>query len=70
MLGYSLNYLIDMQNAVIVDVEATPTHISKEVDATETMIERSAIMMATLAQSESLFLIPRGAFGLPPQRAE
>ncbi len=41
MFGYSLNYLIDMENAVIVDVEATPTRISKEVDATETMIERT-----------------------------
>ena len=34
-------YLIDMENAVIVDVEATPTRISTEVDATETMIERT-----------------------------
>ncbi len=25
MFGYSLNYLIDMENAVILDVEATPT---------------------------------------------
>ena len=41
MFGYSLNYLIDMENAIIVDVEATPTRISKEVDATETMIERT-----------------------------
>ncbi len=41
MLGYSLNYLIDMDHAVIVDVEATPTRITKEVDATETMIERT-----------------------------
>ncbi len=40
MFGYSINYLIDMENAVILDVEATPTRISKEVDATETMIER------------------------------
>jgi len=40
MFGYSLNYLIDLENAVIVDVEATPTRISKEVDATEIMIER------------------------------
>jgi transposase len=40
MFGYSLNYLIDMEQAVILDVEATPTRISKEVDATETMIER------------------------------
>ncbi len=41
MFGYSLNYLIDMEYAVIVDVEATPTRISKEVEATETMIERT-----------------------------
>ncbi len=41
MFGYSLNYLIDMENAIIVDVEATPTRISKEVDATETMIKRA-----------------------------
>jgi len=42
MFGYSLNYLIDMENAVIVDVEATPTRISKEVEATKTMIERTS----------------------------
>ena len=41
MFSYSLNYLIDMEHAVIVDVEATPTRITKEVDATETMIERT-----------------------------
>ena len=42
MFGYSLNYLIDMEGSVILDVEATPTRISKEVGATETMIERVA----------------------------
>lgn len=41
MFGYSLNYLIDTQHSVIVDVEATPTRISKEVDSTETMIGRT-----------------------------
>jgi len=41
MFGYSLNYLIDTKQAVIVDVEATPTRISKEVDATEVMVERT-----------------------------
>ncbi len=40
MFGYSLNYLIDTKDAVVVDVEATPTRISKEVDATESMVER------------------------------
>ena len=41
MFSYSLNYLIDMEHAVIVDVEATPTRISKEVDAAETMLQRT-----------------------------
>ncbi len=41
MFGYSLNYLIDLEGSVILDVEETPTRISKEVDATETMIERT-----------------------------
>jgi transposase len=41
MFGYSLNYLIDTENAVIVDVDATPTKISKEVEVTKTMIERT-----------------------------
>jgi hypothetical protein len=41
MFSYSLNYLIDMANAVILDVGATPTRITKEVDATETMVERT-----------------------------
>ena len=41
MFGYSLNYLIDTDSAVIVDVEATPTRITMEVDATETMIDRT-----------------------------
>ncbi|MBT4890733.1 MAG: IS1182 family transposase [Rhodospirillales bacterium] len=41
MFGYSMNYLIDMENAVILDVEATPTRISKEVEVTQTMLERT-----------------------------
>jgi len=41
MFAYSLNDLIDRKHAVILDVEATPTRISKEVDATETMLERT-----------------------------
>jgi len=41
MFAYSLNYLIDMEAPIIVDVEATPTRISKEVDASETMITRT-----------------------------
>ncbi len=41
MFGYSLNYLIDTKEAVIVDVEATPTRISKEVAAAETMVART-----------------------------
>lgn len=40
IFGYSLNYLMDMEEGVILDVEATPTRITKEVIATETMIDR------------------------------
>lgn len=39
--GYGLNYLIDIDNAVIVDVEATPARTYDEVAATRTMIERT-----------------------------
>lgn len=41
MFSYSLNYLMDSKESVIVDVEATPTRISKEVDASETMVART-----------------------------
>jgi transposase len=39
--GYGLNYLIDIENAVIVDVEATPARTYDEVAAAKTMIERT-----------------------------
>ena len=39
--GYGLNYLIDIENAVIIDVEATPARTYDEVEATKTMIDRT-----------------------------
>jgi hypothetical protein len=39
--GYGLNYLIDIDNAVIVDVEATPARAYDEVAATKTMLDRA-----------------------------
>jgi transposase len=39
--GYALNYLIDIEYAVIVDVQATPARTYDEVAAAKTMIERS-----------------------------
>jgi transposase len=39
--GYGLNYLIDIANAVIVDVEATPARTYDEVAATKTMLIRT-----------------------------
>ena len=39
--GYGLNYLIDTENAVIVDVEATPARTYDEVAAARTMIDRT-----------------------------
>jgi transposase len=39
--GYGLNYLIDVENAVIVDVEATPARTYDEVESTKTMLDRT-----------------------------
>jgi transposase len=39
--GYGLNYLIDIETAVIVDVEATPARTYDEVEATKTMLDRT-----------------------------
>jgi transposase len=39
--GYGLNYLIDIDHAVIVDVEATPARTYDEVAATKTMLDRT-----------------------------
>jgi hypothetical protein len=39
--GYGLNYLIDIEYAVILDVEATPARTYDEVAATKTMIKRT-----------------------------
>jgi hypothetical protein len=38
--GYGLNYLIDVEHAIIVDVEATPARTYDEVASTKTMIEQ------------------------------
>jgi len=38
--AYSTNYLVDVRLGVIVDVEATSAHRTKEVDATRIMIDR------------------------------
>jgi transposase len=39
--GYGLNYLIDIEYAVIVDVQATPARTYDEVGAAKTMLERT-----------------------------
>ena len=39
--GYGLNYLIDNEHAIIVDVEATPARTYDEVAATRVMIKRT-----------------------------
>jgi hypothetical protein len=39
--AYGLSYLIDMDNAIIVDVEATPARVYDEVRATRTMLNRT-----------------------------
>jgi transposase len=39
--AYGLNYLIDMDSAIIVDVEATPARVYDEVRSTRTMLSRT-----------------------------
>ena len=39
--GYGLNYLIDVEHAIIVDVEATPARTYDEVASTKTMLDRT-----------------------------
>jgi hypothetical protein len=39
--GYGLNYLIDNEHAIIVDVEPTPARTFDEVRSTATMLERT-----------------------------
>ena len=39
--SYETNYLVDDQNAIIVDVEATPARLSQEIVAAKAMLERS-----------------------------
>ncbi len=41
LFGYGLNYLIDNEHAIIVDVEATPARTHDEVAVTKTMIGRT-----------------------------
>jgi transposase len=50
LFGYGLNYLIDIENAVIVDVEATPARTYDEVAAARTMIERAEQRMGLKPQ--------------------
>jgi hypothetical protein len=39
--GYGLNYLIDVEHAVIVDVEPTPARTYDEVESTKAMLDRT-----------------------------
>src|SRR6201997_2820175 len=39
--GYGLNYMVDIENAVIVDVEPTPARTYHEVESTKTMLDRT-----------------------------
>lgn len=41
--GYGLNYLVDVENGVIIDVEATPARTYDEVAATKVMIDRTKL---------------------------
>ena len=49
--AYSTNYLIDVENAVIVDVEATTAIRQAEVLAARRMIERSMVRLISIPPS-------------------
>ena len=40
--SYETNYLIDTDHGIIVDVEATPARLSREITAAKAMLDRSA----------------------------
>ena len=63
--AYSTNYLIDVEHGVIVDVEATPSNRSHEVESTKRMIER---VEATFALKPDR-LIGDMAYGSAPMLA-
>jgi transposase len=48
--GYGLNYLIDTENGIVVDVEATPARTYYEVAAARTMIQRTEERMGLKPQ--------------------
>ena len=60
--AYSTNYLIDVAHGVILDVEATPAHLSAEVESTKTMIERVEAHFELTPQR----LISDTAYGIEP----
>ena len=45
--GYGLNYLIDIENAVIVDVEPTPARTYDEVASTKPMLDRTDVVLVS-----------------------
>jgi transposase len=48
--AYSVNRMIDLLDGVIVDIEATPTRISKEVETVPTMLDRTEARFALRPQ--------------------
>jgi hypothetical protein len=56
--GYGLNYLIDIDNAVIVDVEATPARTYDEVAATNDARPHRGPLRSEAEASRSASAIP------------
>jgi hypothetical protein len=52
--GYGLNYLIDVEHAIIVDVEPTPARTYDEVALTKTMLERTERRLVRYAPRSGL----------------
>lgn len=63
--AYSTNYLIDTAHGVILDVEATPSHRTAEVESTKTMVNRVEALLDITPQR----LIGDMAYGSAPMLA-
>lgn len=63
--AYSTNYLIDTAHGVILDVEATPSHRTAEVESTKTMVNRVEALLDLTPQR----LIGDMAYGSAPMLA-
>ena len=62
--AYGINYLIDMDNAIIVDVEATPARVYDEVRSTRVILSAQSVGLASSPNGWSPTLLTARALAL------